>query len=94
MTRTGRFAAHRWNGLTDEMKSRAIRQKDMVKGEMLQSGFPPGARPLTEIEQYQLLAQWRLTGDPRFTPAAAQRLAQLEMRYGPAPAPPPPQPFA
>ena len=90
----GRFAGERWNRLQDQIMERALQKKEMVKREMMQSGFPPGGRKLTDAEQYQQLATWRLMGDPRFTPQAAQALQRLEMRFGPAPAPPPPQPFA
>lgn len=95
MTTEGRFAATRWNRLKATMvKDVALRIYDLQKRELLSSGYPPGSRPLSETEQYQQLAMWRMTFDPRFTPQAAARLSQLEQRFGPAPAPPPPQPFA
>ena len=47
-------------------------------------GFPVGTEPLTDVEQFEMLTEWKLTGDRRYydDPEAQQRLTELEQEFG------------
>lgn len=53
-------------------------------------GYPVGTEPLSDVEQFEMLTEWKLTNDRRFydDPAAQERLAELEQEFGSIPRPP------
>lgn len=81
------LAAEFWNEVQDELESRATTTFRFLVRELLTNGYPPGSKPVPEHQEYLRLSELKLKGDPMYhsSAAAKQRLAELEMRYGPVP---------
>ena len=47
-------------------------------------GYPVGHEPVSDVEQYETLSRWKVSGDRRYMedPDAQDRLAELEGVYG------------
>ena len=72
-----------WNGVVDEIVPWAVNVFQSLTKEMLASGYPVGAQPVTPQQEYQNLTMMRDSGLTEFTasPAAQQRLAELEQQF-------------
>lgn len=97
---SGRLSGEFWNGVHDQIVKQATELYVQLVKDLMQSKYPPGARPVPEHQEYLRLVEMKLKNDPLFvnTPAAQQRLAELEQRFGAAPqvpqvSPPEPQPM-
>jgi len=81
------LAAEFWGDVQDELERRSVATFKFLVRELMTNGYPPGSKPVPEHQEYMRLAELKLKGDPMFfgSPLAQQRLAELEMRYGPVP---------
>lgn len=73
-----------WNGVVDEIVPWAVSVFKNLTREMLASGYPVGAQPVTPQQEYQNLVMMRDSGLTEFTAseAAQSRLAELERQFG------------
>lgn len=83
------LGAKRLNQLEDDIVQEAARVLETLTEYLLDDGYPYGFDRATEREEYDHLVEMKLTNNPSYweDPAAVQRLAQLEVKYGPAPNP-------
>ena len=81
------LAAEFWGDVQDELERRSVATFKFLVRELMTNGYPPGSKPVPEHQEYMRLAELKLKGDPMYhsSAAAKQRLAELEMRYGPEP---------
>lgn len=83
-TASSNLDADWWNGVIDEIVPWAVGVFKMLTKEMLASGYPVGAQPVTPQQEYQNLTMMRDSGLPEFTASAVaqSRLAELEQQFG------------
>lgn len=80
----GRLSGERYNYIVAQILERYRARVELLTKEMMVSGYPPFAEPLTRRQQYDKLVAMKNAGDPRFanSPAAQEALAKLSMQFG------------
>lgn len=87
----GKLGGKFWNEVHDEVVRQAADLYMRAVKELMVDGYPPGSEPVPDQQEYLRLVEMKLKADPNFAGSvqAQQRLAELEMRFGPAPMLPP-----
>ena len=84
----GPLSAEYLNPIIDEEMTWAVNMIDDLLKELYESGYPVGAKPLSQAEIYQNLVMLMQSGSPEFwqNPEAQDALNKLAGKFG---APPP-----